>query len=234
MATMDRMAPNNAYLSNATGQIARQNGSGVYTRTVDPNETVAGQYTNLLKGPLAERAARKGATMAQMRGSSGNDTIFARASQDALAENLLPVANADAATFGRVGSENAEALNQQNVAEQGNKSNQIVANIGASASKEGARLNFLSNQNRMEEDRRQFDMNFKQNQANREQDRNWQLADAETARKANGRAAIMNQALGTIFSDPSYWRDPEGASGMVNFFSTQFSNIWDSLFQDRP
>lgn len=230
MPTMGAMQ----YLPNATGNLAQQNG-GAYTRTLDPNtETVAGQYAGLRSGsnPLTQRAIQKGKTMAQMRGSTGNDSLFAAASEDALADNLLPVAGADAAAYNQLGAQNQEAMNQQNLQRMQNTSSQIVANIGASASKYGADKGLEADKLRLEENRRQFDQGMQRDAENRLQDRAWNLADQETARKAAGRQAVASQVLGTIFSDPSYWRDPEGASGMMRFFTEDFSNIWDSLFND--
>lgn len=234
MATMSAMQ-NTGYLPNATGNLTGQKG-GAYTRTIDPNtETVAGQYGNLLKGsnPLVQRAIQKGKTMAQMRGSNGNDSLFAGASEDALAENLLPVAGADAAAYNQVGAQNQDALNQQNLQQMSNTTSKIVANIGAGASKYGSDKSLEADKLRLEENRRQFDQGMERDAANRLQDRSWNLADQETARKAAGRQAVAQQVLGTIFSDPSYWRDPQGASGMMRFFTEDFSNIWDSLFNDN-
>ncbi len=62
------------------------------------------------------------------------------------------------------------------------------------------------------------------------QNRTWETADRDTATRAAGRNQVFSQVAGAIFSDPTYWRDPAGASGMLNFFTQNFSGIWDSLF----
>lgn len=241
-----------------TGNIQRgvdPNNSEAYTRTVDRStETTAGQLEGLLRGdnPLLQRAARKGATLAQLRGSTGNDSLFASAAQDAMAENLIPVASADAGVFERGATANMGALNESSITDRNNRAQTASARIGANAQMysadrglEGdmARLRSSDNQfnisqgnlNRnFEEDRRRYENDNRIRGEERSQNRAWQLADEATSQRAAGRAQIFSQAASTIFSDPSYWRDPGAATGMLNFFSNNFSSIWDNLMGPSP
>lgn len=244
-----------------TGNITRGadvNNQAAYTRTVDRNtETTAGQLETLMRGdnPLLQRAARKGASLAQLRGSTGNDTLFADAAQDSMAENLIPVAGADAATYERAATTNQGALNESSLADRQNATARANAQAAAQASRYGAdrqlegdmaRLRSSDNQfsitqgnwnRQFEADQRQFAENTRRyendNQIRaqeRQQNRAWETADRDTATRAAGRNQIFSQVTNTIFSDPTYWRDPAGASGMVNFFTNNFSSLWDSLF----
>lgn len=244
-----------------TGNIARGadiNNQNAYTRTVDANtETTAGQLGTLLRGdnPLLQRAARKGATLAQLRGSTGNDSLFAGAAQDAMAENLIPVAGADAAAYERAATANQGALNESSLADRANATSRANAQTAAGASRyasdrglEGdmARLRssenqfnvtqgnwerqFAQDQRSFEEANRRYENDNRIREQERQQNRAWETADRDTATRAAGRNQIFSQVTNTIFSDPTYWRDPAGAQGMLQFFTSNFNNVWDSLF----
>lgn len=234
------------------------NNQNAYTRTVDRNtETTAGQLETLLRGdnPLLQRAARKGASLAQLRGSTGNDSLFAAASQDAMAENLIPVASADAGVYERGATANMGALNESSLADRANATSRANAQTAAGASRyasdrqlEGdmARLRssenqfnitqgnwerqFNQDQRAFEENNRRYENDNRIREQERQQNRAWETADRDTATRAAGRNQIFSQVTNTIFSDPTYWRDPSAASGMVNFFTTNFSTLWDQLF----
>lgn len=236
-----------------TGNITRgadEGNPGAYTRTIDRNtETTAGQLEHLLRGdnPLLQRAARKGATLAQMRGSTGNDSLFAGAAQDAMAENLIPVAGADAAAYERTATGNMGALNESSVVDRQNATSRANAQTAAGASRYGAdrqlegdrlRLQQSSNEFNIQqgnlnrqfaEDQRRYDTDNRIRGEERAQNRAWQTADAASAQRAAGRSQIFGEVASTIFSDPAYWRDPAGATGMLNFFTDNFSSIWDRM-----
>lgn len=44
----------------------------------------------------------------------------------------------------------------------------------------------------------------------------------------------MGQIMQTIFSSPDFFRDPTSAQGFMEFFSTQFSGIYDRIFGAAP
>lgn len=252
-----------------TGNIqsgADPNNSEAYTRTVDRStETTAGQLEGLLRGdnPLLQRAARKGATLAQLRGSTGNDSLFASAAQDAMAENLIPVASADAGVFERGATANMGALNESSITDRNNRAQMAAARASADAQMYSADRGLEGDMARLRSSDNQFNISqgfqnrqFEADQANRQrefaestrryendnrirgeersQNRAWQLADQQSAQRAEGRSQIFGQVAGTIFSDPSYWRDPSAATGMLNFFTNNFSSIWDRIMGPAP
>lgn len=55
---------------------------------------------------------------------------------------------------------------------------------------------------------------------------------------ASARQSMFRDVLGmmgnTLFSDPSFWRDPAGASGFLEFFSGEFSNLFSRFFGTAP
>lgn len=248
-----------------TGNIMRggdPNNPNAYTRTVDRNtETTAGQLEGLLRGdnPLLQRAARKGASLAQLRGSTGNDSLFASAAQDAMAEQLIPVAGADAGVYERGAVTNQGALNQSSEVDRNNATARANAQAAAGAARygadrqlEGDRLRlqqsanefninqgninrqFEADQRRFAEENRRYENDNRIREQERQQNRTWQQADEAAAQRAAGRSQIFGQVAGTIFSDPSYWRDPSAATGMLNFFTNNFSSIWDRLMGPSP
>lgn len=251
-------APLNQLMTGNIQRGADVNNANAYTRTVDRNtETTAGQLETLLRGdnPLLQRAARKGATLAQLRGSTGNDSLFAGAAQDAMAENLIPVASADAGVYERGAVTNQGALNESSITDRNNATSRANATAAVHAQQysadrqlEGdmARLRSSDNQFNISQGNlnRQFDAEQRQFAENtrryendnqirtqeRAQSRAWDLADQDSANRATGRAQIFGQVANTIFSDPSYWRDPAGAQGMLNFFTDNFTPVWDRLF----
>ena len=254
-------APLNQLMTGNIQRGADVNNANAYTRTVDRNtETTAGQLETLLRGdnPLLQRAARKGATLAQLRGSTGNDSLFAGSAQDAMAENLIPVASADAGVYERGAVTNQGALNESSITDRNNATSRANATAAVRAQQYSADRQLEGDMARLRSSDNQFNISqgfqnrqFDADQANRqrefaestrryetdnqmrtqerEQSRQWQLADNATAQRAAGRANIFGQVSSTIFSDPSYWRDPGAATGMLEFFATNFSDAWDRI-----
>lgn len=68
--------------------------------------------------------------------------------------------------------------------------------------------------------------------AAREQNR-WNRENLSSEQRAAFFRDMMQMMGGTLFSDPSFWRDPDGASGFLNFFSGQFGGLFDSFFSNR-
>lgn len=259
-------APLNQLMTGNIQRGADVNNANAYTRTVDRNtETTAGQLETLLRGdnPLLQRAARKGASLAQLRGSTGNDSLFAGAAQDAMAENLIPVASADAGVYERGAVTNQGALNESSITDRNNATSRANATAAVHAQQYSADRQLEGDMARLRSSDNQFNISqgfqnrqFEADQANRERDfsestrryendnqmrsqeraqnRQWQLADTQSAQRAEGRANIFGQVATTIFSDPSYWRDPAAATGMLNFFGDNFSSIWDRLMGPSP
>lgn len=201
--------------------ISQNNRNGVALLSQDPNAMTSTQLTQLLSGnnPLLQMAQQQGAEAANARGSL-NGTLFAAASQNAAMQNMIPVAQQNAQQVGAVNAANAAALNQQQLEHMQNTAQVSAANITAAGGVEQARIRQL-------EAASEFSQTLQTNQANRAQDRTWQLADQQTSQENYQRDAVLNASLGTIFSDPSYWSNPQGAMGMANFFSQGFDQLWN-------
>ena len=73
---------------------------------------------------------------------------------------------------------------------------------------------------------------FNQQQQNRTQERAWQLADQRASARASQRSATFNTLLQTVFSDPSYWRDPGAAMGMFNTYTSNIDSMLNNLFPE--
>ncbi len=196
-----------------------QNNAGVALGSVDPNQLMSGQLEQYLRGnsPIVRDAADQGAALAAARGGGANSSMYARSAATGAIDALRPVAQFDAARYGAVQDQNLDALNQQNIERMGNQNAQVVAgiNVGPAYAQ-------------IAENRRQYDID----QHNRLQSREWELADQDTQARASQRSQIFNQMLGTIFSDPSFWRDPQAAMGMFNTYSANFDAMFQQLFPE--
>lgn len=195
------------------------NGQGVALGSVDPNQLASGQLASYLRGnnPIVQDAAQQGAALAAARGGGMNSSIYSEASSRGAIDALRPVAESDAARYGAVQDLNLNSINQNQLERMGNNTSLSIAGINAAVQRAGLR-----------EQARQFDAT----QANRGEDREWQLADQRTAARANQRSTVFNQLVNTIFSDPSYWRDPEAAMGFFNQYSGGLDDLLANLFPE--
>lgn len=84
-----------------------------YTRNVTGNELVQNQMQGLMNrgGAYMQNAVRRGLETANRRGLL-NSSIAAGSAERSALEAAMPIAQADAATFGRTQSENMESLNR--------------------------------------------------------------------------------------------------------------------------
>jgi hypothetical protein len=82
---------------------------------VDPNQTVAGQVTNVVKkdSPLMQQAQTEGMQQAQERGLL-NSSVGISAAQDSVYKAALPIAQADAAQYSRAAGYNVDTYNKAN------------------------------------------------------------------------------------------------------------------------
>lgn len=97
------------------GLISTTNGIGYTpaTRTVAPNETVQGQIGNIVSSgsPLMQQAETRAQQQMNQRGLI-NSSMAIGAGQNALYDAALPIASADAQTYGRAAEVNQAATNQ--------------------------------------------------------------------------------------------------------------------------
>ena len=198
------------------------NNHGVALQNIDPaTMTVSGQLQTLLSGnnPLLQMAQQQGAQAAAARGSV-NGTLFAAASQGAAQQAMQPVAQANAAEYAHNADANQGAINAEGLQSLQNQGQIGAAAASAHGQVEAARL-------RNQEAQHEFDTSLATSQANREQDRTWQVADQQTSQQAYQRDAVLNASLGAVFSDPAYWSNPEASLNMVHTFSNGFDQIWN-------
>lgn len=123
-----------------------------YTRQVTGNELVQNQMTGLMNrgGAYMRNAAQRGLETANRRGLL-NSSIASGSAERSSLEAAMPIAQADAATYGRTQSENMEALNrglmqerdimnQQTLEGQRQAGQGISAGIQAQLAREGMAL----------------------------------------------------------------------------------------------
>lgn len=204
----------------AYGAISTTGGPyGVAQLGVDPNELTAYQLNQLYGGdsPIAHQAAQNAQQLALARGAGLSGSLYADTATQAALDSLAPIAQQDAGVYANTALANQDALNKAMLQRmQGDYSVRVA---GIQAGPDAARVREMA---------REFDAQ----QANRLQDRQWQVADQDTAARANMRSTAFNTELSALFSDPSFWRDPQGGIGMLNTYSANIDSMLQSLFPE--
>ncbi len=220
------------YNTDANGNITVQN--GVATRTVDPNETASGQLQQLesANSPLEQLAYAQGANAAAATGNA-NGSLMSGAAQTALLQNLTPIATSNAATYERDAQANQDALNTA-----ANTRRQVAGQLGAAgisanASMHNAQLAAQTAAASLAQNQQQFTTNWANEFQQAKNSQAFTLADQASQNQFNLGANALNTAVSTIFSDPSYWNNPQGAMGMLNFFGSNINDLVDNLFPDQ-
>lgn len=195
----------------AYGALSRYGGTSLLG--VDPNMLTSNRLAALLRSdnPIVGMASDNARSYALARGGGLDSGSMAYNAERGAMEALTPIASEEADMYGNVAAANQNALNQHELERMGNQTSIGVANIGARSALDQLRM------------RNQFD----QQQAL--QSRDWQLADQDTQARASARSQFIGNMEQAIFSDPSVWRDPEGAMGMMHEFGSNF----DTWFQQN-
>lgn len=68
---------------------------------------------------------------------------------------------------------------------------------------------------------------------NAREERAWMRENMTSEQRYGFFRDMMAQVGNTLFSDPSFWRDQDGASGFMNFFMGQFGGLFDQFFGGR-
>ena len=69
----------------------------------------------------------------------------------------------------------------------------------------------------------------------RDLDRQFQRSSMDSEARYSMFGNFLSQAFGTVFSSPDFFRDPAAANGFLEFFSTSFGSLFDSVFgRQRP
>lgn len=185
----------------------------------DPGISAIDQADALYRSdnPLLQSARGRAANYAAARGAGVDSASYAYNAELGMGQILLPLAQQDAETQLALQQGNQDALNRMALAQE-----QSRATLGA------ANISRASVMDRIREDQRQFD----QDQENRAQDREWQLADQDTQARAAARSQFFSGLYQTIFSDPAYWRDAEGAMGLLDTYGKNWDAWFDEMFPE--
>lgn len=202
-----------------TGVSQNAGPNGAYLQTVDPSSLVSNQLATLMRSdnPIVQNAAQNAQAYAAARGGGVSGTQAIDASNRSVFNELTPIATSDATRYGDVGNLNEQMLNANEQERMGNQAQIQSSSIAAGASR------FATSERQHE---------FDTSQANRAQDREWATADQDTAARANARSQFMSQVEGSIFSDPSVWRDPQGAMGMLSEYGDNFDSWFNTTFPE--
>lgn len=217
--------------TSAYGNIA-QGSNGAYVRTIDPaTQTTGGQLATDMQSssPLEQLAQSQGMNAAAARGSA-NGTLFAGAEEASLNQNLAPIAAQDAQVYERQAQANEDALNQQNTVSEQVAGQEASAGISANASIENAKLNAQTQAAALAQNQSQFSTNWANTIAQTAENQNWTQQDQASQNEFSLKGAVVNGAVNTIFSDPSYWNNPAGSLGMINDYTQNVGSIIDGMF----
>lgn len=197
--------------------------NGVAMQQVSPQDLVSERLNQLMSGnsPWVRHASDNAAAYAGARGAGADGSIYQAGAVNALYDQLSPIAQADAQRYASVGAANQEALNQ-------NVLQKIQAGATTTAAGISAGASAAARMAELREQARQFDIE----QGNREQNRAWALADQRASARANQRSETFNALLGTIFSDPSYFRDPQGTMGLFNTYMSNIDSLLANLYPE--
>lgn len=208
--------------------------NGALQGSIDPaTMTAGGQLDKLMQSssPLEQLAQSQGMNEAASRGSA-NGTLFAGASMAALNDKLQPIALNDANAYQKQQLENQNEYNQlKGVKEQAAAQtysasvSAAASRYGADASKYNADVNAKTQAAALAQSHDEFNTNWT-NQFQQMKDS--QAFQSMSQDKQNAFAAKMTafgNSVQTIFSDPSYWSDPQSAMGMLNYFNTNIDDL---------
>jgi hypothetical protein len=122
-----------------------------YTRNVTGNELVQNQMQGLMNrgGAYMQNAARRGMETANRRGLL-NSSIASGAAERSSLEAAMPIAQADASTYGRAQTENLDALNRGLMQERDIMNQQTMEGLRAAASGQNAQAQAMLARERMQ------------------------------------------------------------------------------------
>lgn len=194
------------------------NGQGVALGTVDPNELTSTQLGRLMSSgnPLVQQSVQAAQSAALARGGGLGGSMVADAATQGAYNSMSPIAQQDAARYGQVADENLGALNNENTTAMNNRTSMGVAGIGASASKYTADTSARTQAAALAQQQGQF-----------VQGHQYDLENQANAQRNYVTDATLNGSLGAIFSDPSYWSNPEAALNMAHTFQNGFDQIYN-------
>lgn len=75
---------------------------------------------------------------------------------------------------------------------------------------------------------RRDDQNWQSSERHRERDYDWQ------SNRASFRESVIRDTFDTIRNNPEYFRDPEGAAGAMDFFTSEIDRIFNTNYSEVP
>jgi len=214
----------------ATGDPNLTMTNGVAIGTVNPNELAGTQLAGLQSSssPLVQLALANGAANAAATGNA-NGTLMAGASENALLNQLTPIAQQQAEAYQRQQAQNEDAINQLQNTRTSVHGQIAAAGISANASMHNAQLQADIQKQTLQQNAQQFTQNWANQFQMATQSQNFQKASQEAQNEFQLKGSALSNAMNTIFSDPSYWADPQSSMGMLNYFTTNIGSLIDSL-----
>lgn len=211
-------------------------------RTVQDPELVRNQLTGLLDSSSSyiRNARDKGTAFAASRGLM-NSAGAAGSAEGAAIDAALPIAQQDAAWYGKTSGDNMDAANAALLGKLQSDTSMYGADTSAAASMANANLNYQAELKRIQSDETlsQAQREFQMQQAI--QQHGWNVdtmntqhgwdQDAYNQQNKDARNNFTYQTLlNSTFSDPSIWRDPQGAMGRAQYYGQNFNSLYDSIF----
>lgn len=243
---------------NTEQQNALMNPTGGFRyRGVDAPETVQSQISGLMNpaNDFVTRARSAGIGHAQSRGLA-NSSLAAANSEGAALDAALPIASQDAATYAKTHSDNMDAENRALLANLDADTAIRTASMNAGTSLDIANINAQSDKDRLAAQDKQWAQQFAREGTQFDQARNdanqryatdwqhqqdlagqqhqWNQQDFAQQNQAQRQNFTQSSIMNTIFSDPSYWRDPQAAMNFASTYGTNFTNMWNQLFGGQP
>jgi hypothetical protein len=177
---------------------------------------VSNQLDTLMRGdnPMVSMARSNAANYAAARGAGVDSASYGYNAEQAALAAMSPIAQANAQEIAQVNAANQGALNTT-------AANRLQANTEAGI----AQTNRAS---AMDQLRQQQTFQAAQNLQNRA----WQVADQGTQAQAQARSQFFGNMESSMFSDPSFWQDPQGMMGAFNEYGSNFNSLFDSMFPE--
>ena len=221
MATTPPMSQFGGAGNNVGGAITT-NRQGVALTNVSPNELTSYQLGQLQTSgnPLVQQAQQTAQAMALARGGGLGGTQVGDAATRAAFASMTPIAQADAGQYASVRDANQAAINAEGLQSLQNQGQIGAAGAAANASMYNARINAQT----------QHDLSaaqLAQQQSQFETGHQYDLENQANAQHNYVTDTILNGTMGTIYSDPAYWSNPEAALNMANTFSQGFDQIFN-------
>jgi hypothetical protein len=213
----------------------------VRERQVGPNELASERYRAITANdsPLTRMARSRGAETAAARGSSAG-SYYAGAAERSLGETAIPLALQEAETYGRTAADNMAAQNERGLGELSSATTLEATGITAGSALEQARMRIEAERLAQEREqafrrgereaefefsRENRDLSFGREDRQRAESRGWQREDADRDYRRAVESGVVGRILETITSDPSYFRDPQAAIGMLERYRSEIRRI---------